>query len=291
MRRVLDRMPGDTRRDNARLVSCAGLVEAAQQALHDLAVEASAVVVGQSPEAQVQRRGKSKGQLLPDRCRLHATNVPPDRSHRGDQPGSTSERLDSRAVSDERQPTPLGLSGDLTGALENLQVPSYAYDRHGVIRWLNPAARELLGDVRGKQYTTPVAPEQKPEARESFARKMLGNERASEHKALLVNAQGKRIAVELHSAPLRDGHKVVGVFGVFSPSTKAPPPPHPKLTPRQNQILHLLARGYSTGQIADELHLTTETVRNHIRRMLRSLGAHSRLEALARARSDGLLAD
>jgi len=182
------------------------------------------------------------------------------------------------------------MPGDLTGALEDLQVPSYAYDRYGVIRWLNPAALELLGDVRGKQYTTPVAPEQTSEAKESFARKMLGGERASEHDVNLIDAAGKRIAVELHSAPLRDGERVVGVFGVLTPSAKPAPAPHPKLTPRQNQILQLLARGYSTRQIADELHLTVETVRNHIRRMLRALGAHSRLEALALARSEGLLA-
>ena len=194
-------------------------------------------------------------------------------------------------MTSEPQPAALGVSGDLTGALESLRVPSYAYDRHGVIRWVNPAARELLGDIRGKQYTTPVAPEQTPEAKESFARKMLGTEHASEHEAYLIDVDGNRIAVELHSAPLREGERVVGVFGVFTPMAKAPPPPHSKLTARQSQILHMLARGYSTRQIAAELHLTLVTVRNHIGRILTALGAHSRLEALAIARTDGLLAD
>jgi DNA-binding NarL/FixJ family response regulator len=43
----------------------------------------------------------------------------------------------------------------------------------------------------------------------------------------------------------------------------------------------LLERGRTTKEIAEELHLSTETVRNHVRRLLRTMGAHSRLEAVA----------
>jgi DNA-binding NarL/FixJ family response regulator len=46
-------------------------------------------------------------------------------------------------------------------------------------------------------------------------------------------------------------------------------------------VLELLERGRSTSQIAEELHLSVETVRNHIRHLLRAIGAHSRLEAVA----------
>ena len=42
------------------------------------------------------------------------------------------------------------LSGDLRGVLQDFTVPSYVIDRAGVIRWLNPAAIELFGDVRGR---------------------------------------------------------------------------------------------------------------------------------------------
>jgi DNA-binding NarL/FixJ family response regulator len=61
---------------------------------------------------------------------------------------------------------------------------------------------------------------------------------------------------------------------------------HPSLTPRQSEILRLLERGKSTDQIAAELHLSKETVRNHIRHMLQALGVHSRLEAVALARHE-----
>jgi PAS domain S-box-containing protein len=63
------------------------------------------------------------------------------------------------------------------------------------------------------------------------------------------------------------------------------------LTPRQLEIVRLLSAGASTDQIASELFLSRETVRNHIRRMLAALGVHSRLAAVAKARALGLLDD
>ena len=84
-----------------------------------------------------------------------------------------------------------------------------------------------------------------------------------------------------------NGERVVGVFGLIEErpgDSSTAPPPH--LTPRQVEVLRLLEQGRSTKQIAAELHLTTETVRTHIRRLFRALGVNSRLEAVAAARSD-----
>lgn len=61
----------------------------------------------------------------------------------------------------------------------------------------------------------------------------------------------------------------------------------PVLTPRQAELLHLLAGGASTAQIQETLQLSRETVRNHIRHLLRALGADSRLGAVAVARRSG----
>jgi DNA-binding CsgD family transcriptional regulator len=63
----------------------------------------------------------------------------------------------------------------------------------------------------------------------------------------------------------------------------------PALTARQTEVLQLLAGGASTSQIQDTLQLSRETVRNHVRHLLRALGAHSRLEAVAVARRSGLI--
>ncbi len=183
-----------------------------------------------------------------------------------------------------------GIPGDLHGALEDVNVPAYAVDRFGVIRWINSAAKKLVGDVRGKQQSSVVVPEQAREAKESFLRKMMGTEESTDGTVVVVGPEGERVQVEISSCALREGHRIVGVFGVVRHRSKsAPPLPHPHLTPRQNQVLHLLSHGHSTAQIAAELHLSVDTVRNHIRRMLRALGAHSRIEALAVAHREGIL--
>jgi len=45
----------------------------------------------------------------------------------------------------------------------------------------------------------------------------------------------------------------------------------------------ILEQGRSTTQIAHELHLSTETVKNHVRHLLRALGVQSRVKAVAAA--------
>jgi PAS domain S-box-containing protein len=170
----------------------------------------------------------------------------------------------------------------LDEVLEHVNVPSYVIDTSGVIRWLNAAARKVVGDVQGRQFTSVVAPEETQRARELFARKVVGTAKVTDAGVVLVGADGGRIGVEISSVPLVRGDHVVGVFGQVSDLVEEPHD-HPdlSLTPRQAEVLRFLERGFSTSQIAEELQLSTETVRNHVRRVLRAVGAHSRLEAVA----------
>jgi PAS domain S-box-containing protein len=179
----------------------------------------------------------------------------------------------------------LALGGDVERALDGVGVPSYVLDASGVVRWINPAAERLLGDVRGRHFTSVVAPEERLRARELFTRKVLGATSATDTTGVLVSTAGTRLTLEISSVPLMGGERVVGVFGLLAgPLSEGSTVPHPHLTPRQAEVLRLLEQGFSTKQIAQELHLSTETVRNHVRRLFRALGVHSRLEAVAVAR-------
>jgi PAS domain S-box-containing protein len=183
------------------------------------------------------------------------------------------------------------IGGDVEGALERINVPSYVIDPAGVIRWLNPAAERIVGDVRGRQFTSVVAHEETRRAREVFAKNIAGTAHVVDADVVLVDADGDRVQVEISSVRLLRGEQVIGIFGQLVERPDEPvAPPHPHLTPRQAEVLSLLEHGRSTTQIAKELHLQPETVRNHVRHLLRALGVHSRLEAVALARRSHLVA-
>lgn len=62
---------------------------------------------------------------------------------------------------------------------------------------------------------------------------------------------------------------------------RAEPSPVDALTRREREVLVLLARGLETRDIARALFVSPVTVRNHVQRLLRKMGAHSRAEAVA----------
>ena len=63
-----------------------------------------------------------------------------------------------------------------------------------------------------------------------------------------------------------------------------------QLTQREIEILRLMARGRDTQAIADELTISSNTVRTHLQNIFGKLGAHSKLEAVSMANRRGLLA-
>ena len=61
-------------------------------------------------------------------------------------------------------------------------------------------------------------------------------------------------------------------------------PVRSRLTPREWEVLDLLCAGQSTDEIAETLVLSSETVRSHIKNLLRKLGVSSRQAAIKEAR-------
>ena len=63
----------------------------------------------------------------------------------------------------------------------------------------------------------------------------------------------------------------------------------PELTRREREILSLLAQGDAIDGVARGLSVNVQTVRRHVRNILRKLGVHNQLEAIARARSERVI--
>ena len=61
------------------------------------------------------------------------------------------------------------------------------------------------------------------------------------------------------------------------------------LTPREREILQLLAEGLDSHGIAERLYICLRTERNHMTNILAKLGAHSRLQALVFAVRHGVV--
>ena len=170
--------------------------------------------------------------------------------------------------------------------LEDLPLPVYIIDRTGLEVWHNKAAVELFGPVLPRPYTDFVPPDYRAAAKDAFTKKMLGTQKASAYALEVLDKNGRRRKAEIASVLLSDGRNAVGVFGVvgIEPGPAVPPLIGPKLTPRQFEVLRHLASGCMTSEMAAAMGISSETVRNHVRGLLRALGVHSRLEAVIAGR-------
>jgi len=77
--------------------------------------------------------------------------------------------------------------------------------------------------------------------------------------------------------------KLLTEFATLARREDTEPPqqlPAPKLTDREMQVLKLVARGMNNRDIAKELFISDNTVKNHVRNILEKLQIHSRMEAV-----------
>ena len=108
------------------------------------------------------------------------------------------------------------------------------------------------------------------------AEEMLAAVRAvAAGESLLSPSVTRRVIAELVRRPAR------------TPSS--PPPGLDELTPRETEVLQLLARGRSNAEIAGDLVVSHETVKTHVARILMKLGARDRVQAVIAAYQAGIV--
>jgi PAS domain S-box-containing protein len=182
--------------------------------------------------------------------------------------------------------------------VDSLMVPASLHDVDGRFIHMNAAAERASGLSRehllGRHYTEPVSPEARQSVAEQFRRAVECGE-PTDFETVFMDGSGELRGVRAQHLPLRSGDEIVGVlilaFAAPRPASDyAGVDPNPRLTPRQREILDLIAGGLSTSEMAARLTISRETVRNHLRSVFKELGVHNRLEAIVTARRLGLLA-
>jgi DNA-binding NarL/FixJ family response regulator len=85
---------------------------------------------------------------------------------------------------------------------------------------------------------------------------------------------------------------VIEEFARRAPSTppeRAPEPALEELTPREREVLELLARGLSNPEICERLVISEATTKTHVARILQKLGLRDRIQAVIYAYESGLI--
>jgi PAS domain S-box-containing protein len=180
--------------------------------------------------------------------------------------------------------------------VDSLVVPASLHDVNGRFVHMNAAAERASGksnaEMLGGDITT-LLPREMHEAVVAQFRRVVELGEPTDFETAFVDASGELRGVRAQQLPLRDGDAIVGVLILAFDVRRQPAELvrfRPQLTPRQRQVLELIASGLSTAEVAKELTLSTETVRNHLRNASTELRAHTRVEAIATAQRLGLLA-
>ena len=101
--------------------------------------------------------------------------------------------------------------------------------------------------------------------------------------AIRVVADGQSLISPSMAAKLLEEFKTISSVG------SKPDVIMPKLTDRELEVLNLVARGLNNREIARDLYISENTVKNHVRNILEKLQLHSRMEAVMYAVREKLL--
>ena len=162
-----------------------------------------------------------------------------------------------------------------------MPVPILLTNAAGVVTSANGPALELLGPVRGRSCRLMVN-----------ATDETGHSLCSEcmHDPLPPGDQREHGSVRVNGESVELLCSSVGNTRVITMLPEEAPSDGPHLTPREREVLVLVARGLTTAKIAERLGLSYPTVRTHLEHIREKLGVATRAQAVARALALRLIA-
>jgi PAS domain S-box-containing protein len=153
---------------------------------------------------------------------------------------------------------------------------------------VNESALTLLGRSRGEVMGMSIADSIRPAERARADQEWQAFLRSGEHAGTraLLRADGSEVDVEFAARLAHVGDRRLAVYVTLAgrrPSRLASPVASTRrpLSNREREVVTLIALGRETGQIAEELHISGETVRTHVRNAMSKLCAHTRAQLVA----------
>lgn len=186
--------------------------------------------------------------------------------------------------------------------LDHVDLAVIATDADGVVVTWNVRAAALYGWTReealGRHISELTVPaDERNNAEEIMAAIQSGEPWQGAFR--LRRKDGSVFTAFVKDSPIFDGDRLIGIVGVsieiadpelgnavravFPQSNHGSGRRTRNLSPREREVLGLLARGLTGEQIAERLVLSPETVRTHIRNAREKLGASTRVEAVTMA--------
>jgi PAS domain S-box-containing protein len=171
--------------------------------------------------------------------------------------------------------------------------PIALFDDQRQIVDINDAALTLLGRTRADVLSMSIMESVVPAEREDATRMWDEFMRSGEYKGSrdLLRSDGSKVAVDFAARlAVIDGRRLA----IYVILAKGDPWPFPAaigsassvLTKREREVVTLIAMGLETDQIAEQMNISPETVRTHVRNSMSKLGAHTRAQLVAIALSD-----
>jgi len=193
--------------------------------------------------------------------------------------------------------------------------PVFATDRQLRILFWNPSCERLLGysadeavgagcgkilagcDVFGNRYCSDSCPVTQIAARGEVVRQFGLGLKARDGHVVAVDVSILHLTVRppdhfvlvhilkptdrVRSQPAESPERDSPPLSVLAAARESPDARARRLTAREVEVLAMLAAGRSTPEMAERLHISTLTARNHIQNLLEKLEVHSKAEAVA----------
>jgi PAS domain S-box-containing protein len=164
-------------------------------------------------------------------------------------------------------------------------------DEHRVYLAANPAMCEFFGapkeDLVGRPLDRSLAPQERPRLDADWAELWRRNDWHGVRDA--VRADGSRMHVEVAARTAKIAGRSVAIVVYLVAEREGEPARSVRsgeLTPREREVVSLLALGLTSGEIAERLVLSPATARTHVQNAMTKAGAKTRAQLVAIALAD-----